>query len=448
MTKVIKIKKGLDISMKGKAEKTIIKAQKSRTYAVKPTDFPGLIPKVHTKVGTKVKAGDVLFYDKYQPEVVFTAPVSGTLTAINRGLKRRILEFVIEADKEIDYKEFEIGKIQDMSPEDIKGKILESGCWAYIRQRPFNIVANPKQTPRDIFITAFDSAPLAPDFNFSLKEDVDAFQTGVQALAKLTKGKVYLGLKANDIAGLFEGIAGVEKNKFAGPHPAGNVGVQINKVKPINAGEQIWTLSAPDVVMIGRLFKTGKYDARRVIALTGSEAKKTAYYSAIQGAELKSFTDAVEDKSIRYISGNVLTGTKIEPNGHIGFYDYQVSVIPEGNESEMFGWAAPGFKKFSISRTFFTWLNPKKERVINTKLHGMERPFIQTGEIESVFPMDIYPMQLIKSIIYKDFDQMEQLGIYEVAEEDFALCEVVNSSKIEIQRILREGFDFMIKELG
>ncbi len=450
MAKVIKIKKGLNISMKGKAEKKINTANRSRTYAVKPTDFPNLTPKVHSKVGTYVKAGDVLFYDKYRPEVVFTAPVSGTVTAINRGYRRRILEFVIEADNEISYKEFKTGDPQDMSVEEIKENILKSGCWAYIRQRPFNIIANPTKAPRDIFITAFDSSPLAPDFDLTLKEDVSAFQVGLYALRKLTKGTVYLGMRANNPSNIFANFSGVEKHEFSGPHPAGNVGVQINKVKPVNAGETVWTLSAPEVVTIGRLFQTGKYDARRVVAVTGSEINRPAYFSIIQGAEIQSFTENIDkdENKIRYISGNVLTGEKISRKGYLGFYDYQISVIPEGNESELFGWAAPGFKKFSVSRTFFAWLNLNKERVISTKVHGMERPFIQTGEIERVFPMDIFPMHLIKAIIYKDFEQMEQLGIYEVAEEDFALCEVVNSSKIEMQKILREGFDFMIKELG
>lgn len=450
MAKVIKIKKGLDIAMKGKAEKKINETQQSQTYAVKPTDFPGLTPKVHTKAGNTVKAGDVLFYDKYRPEVVFTAPVSGKLTAVNRGFRRRILEFVIEPDTSISYAEFKSGDPQDMSPEDIKENLLKSGCWPYIRQRPFNIIADTKKAPRDIFITAFNSAPLAPDFDVMLKDDFEAFQTGIYALKKLTEGTVYLGMRANNPSNIFANTAGVEKYEFAGPHPAGNVGVQINKIKPVNAGEIVWTLSAPDVVTIGRLFLSGKYDARRVVAVAGSEVKKPAYFSVIQGAEIQSFTEISEkdEKDIRYISGSVLTGEKVNRNGYLGFYDYHVSVIPEGNEGELFGWAMPGFNKFSISRTFFTWLNPKKEREITTKVHGMERPFIQTGEIESVFPMDIYPMQLLKSVIYKDFEQMEQLGIYEVAEEDYALCEVVNSSKIEMQKILREGFDFMIKELG
>ena len=450
MAKVIKIKKGLDIAMKGKAEKHVNIANRSQTYAVKPTDFAGLTPKVHAKAGTVVKAGDTLFYDKYRPEVVFTAPVSGKLSAVNRGFRRKILEFVIEPDKEIDYAEFTKADPESLSPEEIKENLLKSGCWPYIRQRPFNIIADTEKTPRDIFITTFDSAPLAPDYELTVKEDFEAFQTGINALRKLTKGNVYLGLKANSPTNIFANTAGVEKYEFDGPHPAGNVGVQINKVKPVNINEIVWTLSAPDVVSIGRLFMEGKYDASRIVAVTGSEIEKPAYFKIIQGAEIKSFTEkpSGNESDIRYISGNVLSGEKVNRSGYLGFYDYQLTAIPEGNEGEVFGWAMPGLDKFSVSRAFFTWLNPKKERVITTKLHGMKRPFIQTGEIEKVFPMDIYPMQLLKAVKYQDLDQLEQLGIYEVAEEDFALCEVVNSSKIEMQKMIREGFEFMIKELG
>lgn len=450
MAKVIKIKKGLDIAMKGKAEKMVNIANSSQTYAVKPTDFPGLTPKVKAKAGAVVKAGDVLFFDKYRPEVVFTAPVSGKLAAINRGFRRKILEFVIEPDKEITYTEFKKADPESLSAEEIKENLLKSGCWPHIRQRPFNIIADTEKTPRDIFITAFDSAPMAPDFELLVKDDFEAFQAGVNALRKLTDGTVFLGMKAGSPSSPFDNTSGVEKYEFAGPHPAGNAGVQINKIKPVNIGEIVWTLSAPQVITIGKLFTEGRYDASRIVALTGSEVEKPAYYKVIQGAGIQSFAGKPKgnEQEIRYISGNILTGEKVNLNGYLGFYDYQVTAIPEGNESEVFGWAKPGLGKFSISRAFFAWLNPKKERVIDTKVHGMKRPFIETGVIEKVFPMDIYPMQLLKAVKYQDLDQLEQLGMYEVAEEDFALCEVVNSSKIEMQKMIREGFEFMIKELG
>ena len=451
MSKVIKIKKGLDIKLVGKAEKELTKLPLSKFYAIKPSDFPGVIPKVVAKAGEDVKAGSPLFYDKYNPEVFFTSPVSGKISAIVRGERRRILKFVIEANDKNEYETFKQGKPEDLSKEEIIENILKSGAWAFIRQRPFAIIAKPTETPRDIFITSFDSAPLAADVNFVIKDDFSAFQTGVNALAKLTDGKVYLGIKAEDLTSPFTNTANVVKTEFKGPHPVGNVGVQINKVKPVNKGEVVWTLNAADVVIIGRLFETGNFDAKRIIALAGSEVKTPQYYKTIIGAPvadlLKSNLKSINN-DIRIISGNVLTGEKVSEKDYLGFYENVVSVIPEGNEAEFLGWAMPGLNKFSVSRTFFAWLNPKKERVLNAKLNGGERAYIVTGEMEKVFPMDILPMQLLKAIHIKDLDLMEELGIYEVAEEDFALCEVVNTSKIEIQKNIREGFEFAIKELG
>lgn len=451
MSKVIKIKKGLDIKLVGAAEKEIAKIPRSKFYAVKPTDFPGLTPKVTAKPGMEVKAGTPLFYDKYNPEIVFTSPVSGKLSTVNRGERRRILEFVIETNDKNEYEAFKKGKPEDLSKEEIKENILKSGCWPFIRQRPFAVIANKDETPRDIFITSFDSAPLAANLDFIVKDDFGSFQTGVNALSKLTDGKVYLGIKAGELSTPFTNTANVEKVEFSGPHPAGNVGVQINKIKPVNKGEIVWTLSAADVIIIGKLFETGKFDASRTFALAGSEVKNPKYYKALIGTPV---SDIIKDNlkttdgDIRIISGNVLTGEKVTERNYLGFYDNVITVIPEGNKGEFLGWGMPGFGKFSVSKTFFSWLNSKKERVINTKLHGAERPYIVTGEMEKVFPMNIFPMQLLKAVHIKDLDLMEELGIYEVAEEDFALCEVINTSKIEIQKNLREGFEFAIKELG
>lgn len=451
MSKVIKIKRGLDINLKGKAEKSITELPASKHYAVKPTDFPGITPKVVAKPDTEVKAGTILFYDKYNPEVKFTSPVSGKVSAINRGERRRILEFVIESDGKNEHESFSKGDPAKMSAEDIIDNLCKSGCFTYIKKRPFNITPKPDVKPRDIFVTAFDSAPMAPDYDLLVRDEFDAFQTGINALTKLTDGKVYLGVKSAGISGSFKNTANAEIYEFKGPHPAGNAGVQINKIKPVNAGETIWTLRVPDVILIGRLFNKGIYDASKIIALTGSEIKNPKYYKLISGAAVADILkDKVKesDQDLRFISGNVLSGEKVNNKNYLGHFDYQFTVIPEGNKPEMFGWGLPGFGKFSISRTFFHWLNPKKEIEIDTKLHGGHRPFIVTGELEKVFPMDIYPMQLLKAIMIKDIDLMEELGIYEVAEEDFALCEVINTSKIEMQKELREGFDYMIKELG
>ncbi len=451
MSRVIKIKRGLDINLKGSAEKNISDLPASKFYAVKPTDFPGITPKVLAKPDTEVKAGSVLFFDKYNPEVYFTSPVSGKVSAVNRGERRRILEFVIESDGKNEAVEFKKADPKDLSRDEIKENLLKSGCWTYIRQRPFAVIPKPSETPRDIFVTTFDSAPMAPDYDLIVKDEFPAFQAGIDALTKLTDGKVYLGVKSASMSSPFKNTANVEIYEFAGPHPAGNAGIQINKIKPVNKGEVVWTLRAVDVLFIGRLFTKGVYDATKVVALTGSEVKAPKYYRMIAGAPI---ADIIKDKlnetdeHIRIISGNVLTGEKVEPEGYLGHYDFQVSVIPEGDKPEFMGWALPGLNKFSISRTFFHWLNPGKEIVVDTNVHGSERPFIVTGEMEKVFPMDILPMQLLKAVKIKDLDLMEELGIYEVAEEDFALCEVINTSKIEIQRNLREGFDFMIKELG
>lgn len=451
MSNVIKIKKGLDIKLAGLPEKKLHTLSSLSSYGIKPTNFPGITPKVVSKIGTEVKAGSTLFYDKYNPDVVFSSPVSGKVAAIHRGERRRILEFVIEPDGKNESEVFKKENPENLSKEEIKENILKSGCWPFIRQRPFNITANPNIAPRDIFITSFDSAPLAADYNYIVKDDFSAFQTGVNALKKLTEGNVYLGIKAGETANPFSNTANVEKYEFSGPHPAGNVGVQINKIKPINKGEVVWTLSAADVIIIGRLFETGTYNPERIIALGGSEIKHPQYYKTLLGTKVSEILkEQLKDNGInkRIISGNVLTGEKISENEYIGFYDTSVTVIPEGDKPEFFGWAKPGFNKFSMSRTFFSWLNPKKEWVLDANIHGGERPFIVTGEMEKVFPMDIFPMQLIKAIIIKDLDLMEELGIYEVAEEDFALCEVINTSKIEIQKIIREGFEFAIKELG
>ncbi|NOZ35521.1 MAG: Na(+)-translocating NADH-quinone reductase subunit A [Chlorobi bacterium] len=451
MSNIIKIKKGLDIKLVGTPDKKLKEITPSGTFGIKPNDFPGITPKVVSKVGTEVKAGTTLFYDKYNPKVVFTSPVSGKVSAINRGDRRRILEFVIDPDGKNESETFRDDKPENLSREEIKENILKSGCWPLIRQRPFNIIPNQEVSPRDIFITAFNSAPLTSDINFIVKDDFQTFQTGIDILTKLTDGKVYLGIKAGEISNPFANTANVEKYEFAGPHPAGNVGIQINKIKPVNKGDVVWTLNAADVIIIGRLFETGTYNPMRIIALTGSEIEHPQYYKTLLGTKISALTkNQIKNNTVhkRFISGDVLTGEKVTENDYIGFYDTTVTVIPEGDKPEFLGWAKPGFNKFSFTRTFFSWLNPNKERVLDANLHGGERPFIVTGELDKVFPMDIYPLQLLKAIIIKDLDLMEELGIYEVAEEDFALCEVVNTSKIEIQKIVREGFDFAIKELG
>lgn len=450
MSKVIKIKKGLNINLKGKAEKVLVKTETAQTYAVKPTDFTGITPKLSVKENDLVKAGTALFYDKYNPEVKFTSPVSGKVLEIVRGERRKILEVLIEPDNKAEYESFAKGSASELDKQVIIDNLLASGLWATIKMRPYGVIAKPADTPKAIFISGFDSSPLSVDYNFILEGKEKEFQAGIDILAKLTEGKIHLGLDANsEPCAAFSGVKGVEVTKYSGKHPAGNVGTQIHHTAPINKGEIVWTIQPQEVVTIGRLFTEGKYDATKIVALAGSEISKPQYYQVIAGANIQSITkNNVSGDNVRFISGSVLTGSRIDATGHLGYYGSIVSAIPEGDEYEFMGWIAPGFNKFSLSRTFFSWLTPNREYTINTNLKGGLRALMITGSFEKVFPFDIYPMQLIKAITIGDIDLMEKLGIYEVVEEDFALCEFVDTSKTDIQAEVRKGLDLMIKEMS
>jgi Na+-transporting NADH:ubiquinone oxidoreductase subunit A len=449
MSEVIKIRKGLDIILKGKAEKIFIRPGPAELYAVKPTDFHNLIPRLTVKVDSIVKAGTPLFYDKYHPEIYFTSPVSGQVTAINRGERRQILEVIIKADTEIEYESFNIGDPSKLSAKEIKDNLLKSGLWPAIRQRPYDVIADPEGMPKAIYMSAFDTAPLAPDYDFVVKGCEADFQKGIEALSKLTVGKVHVNINDEYPASqVFTNAMGVQINRFRGPHPAGNIGIQIHYIDPINKGDIVWYVSPQDVITIGRLFNKGIYDASKVIALAGSEVLKPRYYKIMGGTSIKNMTEKnITDGNNRFISGNVLTGTRISSEGFVGYYDSQVTVIPEGDHYELLGWAMPGLKKYSVSRSYWSWLFSKREYRIDTNMNGGLRAFVVTGQYEKVFPMDIYPVQLLKAILVKDIDLMEKLGIYEVAPEDFALCEFVCASKIDVQNIVREGLDYMIKEM-
>ena len=451
MSEVIKIKKGLNIRLKGQAEKIFVKVDPADSYALKPTDFKGLVPKMSVKPDDKVKAGTTLFFDKYRPGIKFVSPVSGTIKEVRRGERRKILEVVVESDGKMEHEQFGKQSPNDLSKEQVTQKLLESGTWPFIRQRPYGIIANPEDEPKAIFISAFDTAPLAPDMDFIITGQEEDFQIGINAISKLTKGKVHVNVDAEfPASSIYNKAEKVYVHKFKGPHPAGNIGVQIHHIEPINKGDIVWYLYPQDVVSIGRLFKNGIYDASRIVALTGSEVHKPRYYKLIGGTSITPIIkdNIKNDNEVRYISGNVLTGTQISSSGYVGFYDSQITVIPEGKHSEMFGWALPGFGKYSVSRTFFSWLAPGKKYKMDTNLHGGERAFVMTGQYDKVLPMDIYPVQLLKSILANDIEKIENLGIYEIIEEDFALCEFVCTSKIEVQQIVRQGIDLMIKELG
>ncbi|MCD4709951.1 MAG: Na(+)-translocating NADH-quinone reductase subunit A, partial [Bacteroidales bacterium] len=442
---------GLDIKMNGQAEKIYVKAPRAKTYAIKPGDWHGLTPKIIPKLCDQVKVGTPIFYDKYNPDVKFTSPVSGILSSINRGERRRIVEVVIEDDGKDSAESFLQGDPVTLKREQIVENLLESGLWPTIRQRPYTVIAKHELVPKSIFISAFDTSPLAPDFDFLLKDSEEDFQWGVNALQQLTKGKVHLNLDGRyPSVRTLNDIKGVEINRFKGPHPAGNVGIQIHKLDPINKGEVVWVVQPQDVLAIGRLFRTGKYDPSVVVALTGARVEKPQYYRTIRGTAVAPLLEKqLKEDNNRVISGNVLNGRKIDAEtGYVGFLDSQLTVIPEGNYYELFGWMLPGFKKLSVARSFAsTWLTPNRKFDLDTNYHGGERAFVMTGEYEKVLPMDIYPMQLLKAILVNDIDKMEQLGIYEVDEEDLALCEFVCTSKTPVTKILRDGLTSLRKEM-
>lgn len=449
MANVIKIKKGLNINLKGKAPEVLLSGNPSATYAIVPDAYNGIYPKVVVKAGDNVKAGSALMIDKNRPEIKFVSPVSGEVLAVNRGEKRKVLSIVVKAGAQIEYEEFGKKSVTSLKAAEIKEAILNGGLWPFIKQRPYDIVASPSDTPRDIFVSAFYTAPLAPDFDYIIKGEEADFQTGLDALAKLTAGKVYTGV----CPGSTVKPKNVEIVEFDGLHPAANVGVQINHIKPVNKDEKVWVVNPQDVILIGRLFNKGVADFSRLIILAGSGLKERGYVKAIAGCAIESLlkgriADTKENK--RIISGNVLTGCAVGTDGYLMAYDNQVTVIPEGDDvHEFLGWGMPGLNKFSVSRTFLSFLMGKnKEYDIDARIRGGKRAMIMSNEYDKVFPMDILPEYLLKAIIAFDIDKMENLGIYEVAPEDFALCEFVDTSKIEIQKIVRNGLDLLYREMN
>jgi len=450
MSKDIKIKKGLNIRLKGEADKTLSSAPRSRTFVIRPSEFHLITPKMVVKEGEKVEAGTVLFYAKTNEELKFVSPVSGTLSKIERGAKRVITSLHIEGDPQDNFKEFGTKNPDSMNSEEIKNHLLASGCWPFIKQRPYDIIANPEVMPKAIFISGYTTAPLAAEYDFVLKGKESQLQAGVTALSKLTKGKVHAGIGGAGVSP-FNGLNDIEIHKVSGPHPAGNVGTLIGEIDPVNKGETVWTISPQDVVIIGELFLTGKFNAERIIALAGSSVKAPKYYTTKIGAEVATFVyDAgLNEENVRVINGNVLTGNAINPKSHLGYYNNTVSVIPEGDDYEFFGWTMPVFNKISTSRALtFSWMFPKKEFDLNTNTNGEHRAFVTTGNYEEVFPLDIFPLQILKACMYKDLDEMEALGMYEVAPEDFSLTEFICVSKQPHQEIIRNGLDLMYKEIG
>ena len=441
MANVIKLRKGLDVNLKGKAAKEEFQVKKPAVYALMPDDFTGMKPKVVVKENDVVKVGDALFVDKNHPEIKFVSPVSGRVTMVERGDRRKVLSVRVEADAEQQYVDFGKKSAGQMTAQEVKALLLESGLFAFFKQRPYDVTANPTDTPKAIFVSAFNSMPLAADFEYVLRGREADFQAGLDALAKMAKNLLGRKLEADGYG--VTAAKNVEINFFDGPAPAGNVGVQINHISPINKGEVVWTLGAEEVIFIGHLLNTGRLDFTRVIAFAGSEVKKPAYCKMTVGQQLGTLIEGnvATGKSLRVINGNVMTGVKTSADGFLGAHVTEVNVIPEGDDvHEIFGWIMPRLNDYSSSRAYMSWLMGKKEYALDARVKGGERHMIMSGEYDRVFPMDIFPEQLVKAIITGDIDRMEALGIYEVAPEDFALCEFVDSSKLEVQRIVVKGW--------
>ena len=452
-SKIIRLKKGYNIQLEGQVTTKNIQSVRATTYSLKPTDFNGLapIPKMLVQVGDEVKAGDQLFYDKKKPEIAFVAPVSGEIAEIKRGEKRSIIEIVILADKETSYKQFDAMDASKSSRADIVEALKQRGGWPLLTERPFGQLPNLNgDFPKAIFISGFDTAPLAVDYGVALAGQEADFQSGIYVLQQLTDGKVHLNLNAAaQTNAVFESIEGVQMNWFEGPHPAGNVGVQIHHIDAINKGDIVWTINAQAVTTLGKLIEKGIYDHKKVISVAGPCVANPGYIEVTAGASVETLiADNLKetDQTIRAISGSVLTGQQIDIKGHLGFDHDQVTLIEEGDYQEFLGWLVPSYARPSISPTFPNFL-PFQQFNTNTNTHGEQRAFVMTGQYESVLPMDVYPVHLLKAILANDFEKMEGLGIYELLEEDLALCEFVCASKQPAQQILRDGIDYMIEQV-
>ena len=423
MSKDIRIKKGLNINLIGAAEQTTSKAVLSNVYALNLNDFHGITPKMLVKQGAEIKAGEPLFYNKNKEEMLFVSPVSGELVEIVRGARRRILTLKVLADKSQEYVMHQTLDVEKSDANAIKELLLKSGVWPFIKQRPYDIIANPDVTPKAIFVSGYTTAPLAAEADYVLNGKEAELQTAINALGKLTPGEIHVSVGKSNSSPLAN-LSGITLHKVSGPHPAGLVGTQINKIDPINKGETVWTVSPQDLVIIGELLLTGKFNAERTVALAGSVVKAPKYYTTKIGAEISTFLYAsgVGEDKFRLINGDVLTGSRTHPEGFLGFYNNTVTAIPEGDDYEFFGWNKPIFNKISTTRALtFSWMQPKKKYDLTTNTNGEHRAFVVTGQYEQVFPMDIYPLQLLKACMVKDLDEMEQLGLYEVAPEDFSL---------------------------
>lgn len=447
------LQRGHDIKLEGEASKEVRVADRVTRYAVQPGNFIGIspIPKMQVDVGDTVKAGDALFFDKKRPEIMHVAPVSGEVIEVNRGEKRAISEVVILADKEISYRQFTVPDMDTAGRDEIVRFMLESGAWTLLRQRPYNVIPDTDVVPDNIFISTFDSAPLAPDLNVVIAGQEEPFQQGLNLLSRLTSGKVHLGLDARSEmapAVVYSTAENAEKHWFRGPHPVGNVGIQIHHIDPIRPHKKVWVIGVQEVITLGKLFAFGIYDASRVVALTGAPLSRPHYAKTYAGANIgELLANESLQGNLRYVSGDVLSGEQKSADQYLNLLDDQVTVLKEGNYHEMFGWLVPLKERPSISRTFPNFLLPNNQFSADTNTHGEPRAFVMTGQYERVLPMDIYPQHLMKAILTNNFEQMEGLGIHELNEEDIALCEFACTSKMPLQHILRDGLE-MMREQG
>lgn len=448
MANVFKLRKGLNINLKGKAEKKKVTEVRSSAYALEPNAFPGLTPKVVVKEGEHLLAGEALFVNKACPDVKFASPVSGTVVEVVRGERRKVLRVTVKADEQQEFHDYGQHDAGALDSDGVKDVLLQAGLFGYINQLPYAVTTTPDTKPKGIFVSALRDMPLAADFEFELQGDEDAFRTGLQALSKIAP--VHLGIGSNQTSKALTEVKDIDLNVFDGPCPAGNVGVQVNHIDPVNKGEVVWTVDPTAVIFIGRLFLTGKVDLTRTIAVAGSQVASPCYVDALVGTPLKDILKGQlqEGADVRIINGNPLTGKKDSIEGYLGAHTSEVTVIPEGDHAdEMLGWILPRAKQFSTSRSYFSWLQGKRhEYDLDARVKGGERHIIMSGEYDRVLPMDIYGEYLIKAIITGDIDKQEQLGIYEVSPEDFALAEFVDSSKLELQKIVRQGLMTLKKE--
>lgn len=447
MSETIKLRKGLDIRLKGRAAETVTRLKPSAEYSLVPDDFVGVTPKVAVKEGDHVRAGDALFVNKQSPEVGFASPVSGTVVAVVRGERRKVLRVTVKADDKQEYVDFGVKDPAKLDGDGVCKALLEAGLFGYIDQLPYAVSTTPDARPKAIFVSALRDKPLQGDFELELKGQEKDFQTGLTALSRVAK--VYLGVGVQQTAGALLNSKDVEVNVFDGPCPAGNVGVQVNHVSPVNKGEVVWTVDPTAVIFFGRLFNAGRVDLRRIVAVAGSEIKTPAYVEALVGAPLKDILagNVKADHHVRLINGNPLTGRVANSESVLGAHTSEVCAIPEGDDvDELAGWIMPRTNAFSVSRSYFSWLQGKKEYDLDARVKGGERHMIMSGEYDRVLPMDIFGEYLIKAIITGNIDKQEQLGIYEVSPEDFALAEFVDSSKLPLQQIVRQGLDVLRKE--